>query len=214
MYGSFTVVGLRLVTSRSATSTRGSLLVIERERPLPEMDPFRKHLGQCGSVRCMACYAASALELAVNVKIMQIHGAVSEVCGIRGVREPEQIPVMAAEAQCKLLVVVRDIEAGRKFLLEKLRVNGTVRVMARRATAGLDRPVDIGHRLGDDVLMTTEAELFLRLVKHIRVVARMRRMAGDTTFLRHDRWMLRFRLLHGILDLGVALIAYIGPFRR
>jgi hypothetical protein len=209
-----TVIRLRLMTSGGAASAGVSFLVIQGKRPLAECDPLGKHFRQRSSVRSMTCYATPPFEFTVNVQIVQIHIAVSEVCCIRCVGETEQVPVMAAETQLKLFIIIGDIKIRREFIFQQLDVRRSVGVVARGTTAGLDSPVDIRHRLCDDIRMAAKTKLFPWPEEKFLRVARMGRMTGNTPLLRHYRGMLHLRLLHRLLDFRMALVANLGTFRR
>lgn len=214
MHRGLTVIRLSLMTSRGAASAGGRLLILQRERPLPEFDPLGKHLRERRPVGRMTCYATPPLERAVNMQVVQVRGTVPEVGGITCVGKTDQVPVMAAETQCKLFVIVRHIEIRRKFLFQQLGVNRPVRVVARGATARLDGAVDIRHRLRDDIGMAAETQFLSRPQQKLVVIAGMGRMTGNAAFLGHYRRMLRLRLLHRLLDLRVALETDLGAFRR
>lgn len=83
-------------------------LELHRHPPVAEGNRIRHHLRLLRPMHFVAEFAAPAPNGLVHMKIVEINGAVTEPGGIGGIREHEQIPLVAGKAELVCLGVIID----------------------------------------------------------------------------------------------------------
>jgi len=209
----FSVVGEFLVASRRTAATGLVFYEIERQFPVAEGDLVSHQFGLFSCMDRMAEFAVLPPSCFVHMEVMQIPVAVPETrrVGRRGIFK--QITVMAGEAQLIFGFAVGKVVLGRIRLVQQLCVRRAVRIVTRAAQPALHRTVKNGLRFLDQALVAVETELLDGCRQELRLVARMRDVAGGAAPLRLKRLVDRPRVFQFLLDLGMALIAKPGARR-
>ncbi len=103
------VIDVLLVASRRAAPAVFSLYEIQRQLPLAERRRLLQHLRHGAAVDRVASDAVPPF-LPVYMQIMQVLFTVPEVRRKRRVGEPEQVPVVTAEAKLVFIIAISHVE--------------------------------------------------------------------------------------------------------
>jgi len=103
--------------------------------------------------------ATSSFVLPVDVQKVQVSFPIPEIGCEGSVRISKHVSVVTAETKLILVGRVRNILAGREFLGEKFFIRAAVRIVTWGARPILDRPVQHGHALRNDIFVTAKTDV-------------------------------------------------------